>query len=331
MDRYSRQMILPEIGSKGQKKLLNSKILIVGCGALGCHSSNILARAGVGSITLIDRDFVELNNLQRQILFTEKHLGEPKAWIAKQVLKKINSEIEIEGTVEDLNSRNVLSFVKDKDLILDGTDNMQTRYLINDACVELRKPWIYAGAVSTYAMTFNILPGKACFKCLFPKVPKASSLETCESVGILNTVPQIISGFQVSQALKYLLGKKIFSELLITDSWLNTFERIKVEKNKACKCCVKREFEFLKGFRRERVATLCGQNSVQINPLDAEIDLETLSKKLERLGKVELRKFMLTFDIGEYQLNIFKTGRCIVRGTGDLKVAKSLYSKYVGN
>jgi len=234
--RYSRQVILENIGEDGQAKLLKSSVAIVGCGALGTIAANNLARAGVGKLIIIDRDFVELNNLQRQMLFDENDVGTPKAVAAAEKINAINSEIEVNPVIKDLNYTNVEELIGNVDLVIDGTDNIQTRMLVNDLCVKNDIPWIYTGAIGTSGMSMNILPGKACIRCLYPGVPKAGSLPTCDTMGVLNTITVIMGSIETTEAIKILLGfyddeKSSNSNLIVYDTWNHSFDSIKVKKN----------------------------------------------------------------------------------------------------
>lgn len=334
MDRYNRQILLAEIGEEGQKKLLKSRIAIIGAGALGSVVANNLVRAGVGEISIIDRDFVELNNLQRQMLFDETDIGVPKAIAAVEKLKRVNSEITVEAVVKDLNNTNIEESIKDADLVLDGTDNMQTRFLINDACVKNEIPWIYTAAIGTNGMTMTIIPihrETPCFRCFLPDIPKPGSLQTCDTIGILNTVPVILASIESTEAIKILLGAKKGGKLIIYDAWNNAFDSIKVEKSKKCKCCVKHEFEFLNMEKKEIITSLCGRNAIQITPADKkELSLDDLVAKLERLGDVKYNDFILFFKTEGKEISIFKDGRAIIKGTDDEKVARSLYARYIG-
>jgi molybdopterin/thiamine biosynthesis adenylyltransferase len=240
--RYSRQIILQNIGEEGQEKLLNSSVAIVGCGALGTVAANNLARAGVGKISIIDRDFVELNNLQRQMLFDENDIGEPKAVAAAEKIASINSDIEIHPIIKDVNYTNIEEILNGVDLVIDGTDNIQTRMLINDVCVKNRIPWIYTGAIGTSGMSMNILPDKACIRCLYPGIPKAGSLPTCDTMGVLNTITVIMGSIETTEAIKILLGfydeiDSTNSNLLVYDTWNHSFDSIMVKKNEKCECC----------------------------------------------------------------------------------------------
>ena len=331
-DRYSRQILLKNIRKDGQEKLANSSVAIIGCGALGTTIANNLSRAGIGHIRVVDRDIVELNNLQRQNLFEENDIGSSKAWVAAEKLRKINSEVKIEPIADDVNYENIESIVKNMDVVLDGTDNMLVRFLINDACVKHDIPWIYGGAIETYGIAMNIIPHKTpCFRCLIQDLPNAGSLPTCDTVGVLNTIPGIIGSIQSTEALKILLEKDINRELLTYDVWSHNFNNTKITKRDDCECCDKHNFEFLNAKKKETMISLCGKGAIQITPVnDVKISFEDLGKKLQKLGDVDFHKLVLRFKIPDYELNIFKNGRTIIIGTNDKKIAKSLYTKYVG-
>lgn len=330
--RYSRQTLLKNIQNEGQKKLARSCVVVIGCGALGTTIANNLVRSGIGHVILVDRDIIELNNLQRQNLFNENDIGLPKAFIAAEKLKEINSEVKIEYVIDDVTYKNIWSIIKNVDVVLDGTDNMLVRFLINDACVKHNIPWIYGGAIETYGMTMNIIPNKTpCFRCLIQDLPEAGSLPTCDTVGVLNSITSIIGSIQSTEALKILLRKNINKDLLTYDVWSHNFDNIVVKKRDNCKCCKKHNFEFLNARKKETMISLCGRGAIQITPVnDAKISFEDLGKKLQKLGDVDYHKLVLRFKIPDYELNIFKNGRTIIIGTNDKKIAKSLYAKYIG-
>jgi len=334
--RYSRQVILENIGEKGQEKLLNSAVAIVGCGALGTVAANNLARAGVGKITIIDRDFVELSNLQRQMLFDENDVGEPKAVAASKKLIAINSEIEVYPVIKDLNYSNVEELIGKVDLVIDGTDNIQTRMLVNDVCVKNDIPWIYTGAIGTSGMSMNILPGKACIRCLYPGVPKAGSLPTCDTMGVLNTATVIMGSIESTEALKILLGhydneESTNSNLIVYDTWNHSFDSIIVKKNEKCQCCGNENYEFIDSDDQEIITSLCGRNAIQITPADPkELSLKQIAGKLEKLGKVKCSDFIMIFTTDETEISLFRDGRAIIKGTNDEKIARSIYARYVG-
>jgi len=314
--RYSRQVILQNIGQKGQEKLLNSSVAIVGCGALGTVAANNLARAGVGKILIIDRDFVELNNLQRQMLFDENDVGAPKAVAAAEKIASINSDIEVHPIIKDINYTNIEEILNGVDLVIDGTDNIQTRMLINDVCVKNRIPWIYTGAIGTSGMSMNILPDKACIRCLYPGIPKAGSLPTCDTMGVLRFYDDIES---------------TNSNLLVYDTWNHSFDSIMVKKNEKCECCGKKNYEFIDSDEQEIITSLCGRNAIQITPADPkELSLKSIGDKLEKLGTVKCSDFIMLFKNDETEISLFRDGRAIIKGTDDEAVARTIYARYIG-
>ena len=241
-DRYSRQTLLKEIGEEGQTKLASSKAVVVGCGALGTHASSLLARAGVGSILIVDRDRVELSNLQRQTLFSEADVGEHKATVAEKLLKTVNSEIEIRSSVVEVKPDNVEGLIAGATVIVDATDNMETRFVVNDACVKLGIPWIYGGAVATSGMVMAVVPKGPCLRCVFPRLPPAGQLPTCDTVGIVNTLPSIVASMEVTEALKVMLGQETTRELIVLDVWSHEVQKVKVRKNPECDSCGKHRY-----------------------------------------------------------------------------------------
>ena len=335
--RYSRQILFQEIGKSGQEKLQNSRVLLVGCGALGASHAEILARAGVGFLRIVDRDFVEFSNLQRQTLFSERDAKEriPKAIAAKNRIAEINSEIEVEAIVADVNNSNIESFVEGVDLILDGTDNFQIRYLINDACVKHSKTWIYGAAVSSYGTTMTILPNETpCLRCIFEEMPPAGSAPTCDTAGVIQPIITSISAIQTTEALKILTGNfdNLHKSLIQIDVWQNDWRKIKLGKpNADCKTCGKRNFEFLEAENMDFFTTLCGRDAVQIQPQNAaEIDLPKLAEKLKNTGEIKLNEYLLRLRVEDYELTVFKDARAIIRGTDDISTARSVYAKYIG-
>lgn len=335
LERYIRQIIFPPLGEEGQRRLLDSSVAIVGCGALGSHIANTLTRAGVGHIKIVDRDYIELNNLQRQILFDEEDIerGLPKAIAAAEKLRKINSQVEIEPLVADVHPRNVEEIIKGMDLVLDGTDNFETRYLINDACVKHDTPWIYGGAVGSYGMTMNIIPHQTpCLRCLFVQIPPPGSTPTCDTAGILGAVPALIGAIEANEALKLLTGKGRPNQGLIhIDLWENTFEIFQVARQEACPVCGQGRFEFLEAKEVAMVTSLCGRNAVQITPVaEVTISLPSLAKRLQAIGEVTFNEFLLRFQVNDYLITVFLDARAIIRGTSDETVARSLYAKYIG-
>ncbi|MEI7557109.1 ThiF family adenylyltransferase [Candidatus Chlorohelix sp.] len=338
--RYARQILYPGIGLEGQKKLLQSRVLIVGCGALGTSLANHLVRAGVGHLTIIDRDFIELNNLQRQILFDEEDLKRnlPKARAAVAKLRLINSEISIEALVEDFNYDNALELIRGVNVVLDGTDNFETRYLINDTCVKLGKAWVYSGVIAAYGITSTIVPGQTpCLRCLFPDPPPPGTTPTCDTAGIIGSIVGVISSIAAGEAIKLLVGKGTLNRgLLSVDLWQNSFEKLPIETPLTdCPCCGKRKFEYLEseGTRGSHAASLCGRNAVQISVRPAaQINLEELATRLQTAGALEViqNEYLLRFKLDGYEFTVFPDARAIIKGTDDENIAKTLYSRYIG-
>ncbi len=337
-ERYSRQILFREIGKEGQEKLFNSRVLLVGCGALGASHAEILARAGIGFLRIVDRDFVEFTNLQRQTLYSESDALNrlPKAVAAKNRLAEINSEIKTEAIVADVNHSNIEDFVRDVDLVLDGTDNFQIRYLLNDACVKHKKTWIYGAAVSSYGTTMTIFPNETpCLRCIFEEIPDAGSSPTCETAGVIQPIIASISAIQTTEALKILTGNadKLHKSLIQIDVWQNDWRKIKLgAPNEDCETCAMRNFEFLDAESSEFSAVLCGRNAVQIAPPRAtQIDLANLAERLKNLGEVKQNEYLVRFTSGENELTVFRDARAIIRGTDDISVARSLYARFVGS
>ena len=337
-ERYSRQILFREIGKAGQEQLLNSRVLLVGCGALGASHAEMLARAGVGKLRIVDRDFVEFTNLQRQTLFKESDATErlPKAIAAKNRIGEINSEVEVEAVIADVNYSNIESLIYGCDLVLDGTDNFQVRYLLNDACVKHSKTWIYGAAVSSYGTTMTIIPGETpCLRCIFDEMPDAGSSPTCDTAGVIMPIIATVSATQVAEALKILVGDRasLHRSLMQFDLWANDRQRIKLgEPNPDCKTCGQRIFEFLDAESPEFSAVLCGRNAVQIAPpTTTELDLANLADKLRNISDVKKNEYLVRFTSGENEITVFSDGRAIVKGTDDISVARSLYSRYIGS
>lgn len=336
--RYSRQVLFPEIGRKGQEKLLGSRILLVGCGALGAAHAEMLARAGVGYLRIVDRDFVEYTNLQRQTLFRESDAAErlPKAVAAKARIAEINSEIEVQELVADVNNSNVESLIDGVDLVLDGTDNFQIRYLLNDACVKHERPWIYGAAVSSYGTTMTIRPHVTpCLRCIFDEMPDAGSSPTCDTAGVIMPIIATVAASQVAEAMKFLVGDidSLHSSLMQFDVWANDRQRIKLGgPNPDCKCCGQGDFEFLDAESQEFAAVLCGREAVQIAPPAAtRIDLAELSDRLSALADVKHNDYLVRFRAGDHEVTVFADGRAIIKGTDDIAAARSLYARYIGS
>ncbi len=335
MDRYSRQILVTEIGESGQEKLLRSRALVIGCGALGTVIANNLARAGVGYINIVDRDYVELDNLQRQILFDEEDVekGTLKAIAAADKLRRINSSIEIEAEAKDVNRSNIEELVKGVDIILDGTDNFETRFLINDTCFKHKIPWVYGAAISSYGMTMNIIPGATpCFRSIVSSLPAPGSIDTCDTVGVLNTITSMIASLQSNEAMKILIGEgNLNQELIVIDLLHNSFEKITIKERDDCPLCKNGDLEYLNKKGPLGPIKLCGRDMVQVTPQrEMEVSLEYLEGKLEKLGTAHHLGSLLKFSVGEYELIVFPDGRAFIKGCTDEKVAKSLYTKYIG-
>ncbi len=345
LERYSRQMRVPGIGKAGQERIMASRVTLCGVGALGTVLANTLVRAGVGFVRVVDRDFVEPSNLQRQVLFDESDVtgNLPKAEAAATKLRQINSTVEIEPVVADINRTNIEGLCDGADLILDGTDNFEVRYLINDVSIKHNKPWVYGGAVGTEGMSMTILPGETpCLQCVFEKSPGPGEVGTCETAGVLGPIVGVVASFQAAEALKILAGKRqaVNRDLFCLNLWDNTTRWVKIAKLAGrkgnCPCCAKRSFEWLDGEHGTQTTSLCGRNAVQVTPKGGtKLDLNDLKKQLEASGTVSANRFLLKFhttDAGSgYEFTVFPDGRAIIKGTDDTDRARTLYAKYVGH
>ncbi len=331
-DRYSRQIVFSGIGVTGQERLLESAVAIVGCGALGSFQAGALARAGVGRLVLIDRDYVERSNLQRQWLYEEADAEEglPKAVAAARRLAAINGGVRAEARVADLTPANAAELLEGAAVILDGTDNFETRYLMNDYAVSRSLPWIYGAAVGSYGLTMPVLPGRtACLSCVYPEAP-AGAQPTCETAGVVNVVTSLIASLQVADALRILTGAELRPHLTTVDVWTGTIRSIEPPgRDHDCPVCGRREFLHLRGGQRAPIS-LCGRNAVQIHERARPVDLAELARRLAPLGTVRANEFALRFSIAPYEMTVFADGRAIVKGTQDVGVARSLYARYVG-
>ncbi len=335
-EKYSRQILFDAIGPEGQQSLLASSAVIVGCGAIGAASANLLVRAGVGRIRIVDRDFVEPSNLQRQTLFDESDAREalPKAIAAERKLKSINSSVSIEGIVADLNPRNAGELLQGFDIILDGTDNFETRFLVNDFAIQSGQPWIYAAAVAAYGLTMTVLPGDtACLACLLHGPDALAGVEeTCDTIGVLGPVVNLIASLQVSEAMKLLSGNReaLHRRLVSCNIWSGHFQSVQVPRNPQCRACVQKEFAYLQGQAQPHI-TMCGRDSVQIHEHHRALDLDALQQRLARtVPEVRHNSFLLRFRVAPYEMTVFADGRAILKGTTDPAVARSLYARYIG-
>lgn len=336
-DRYSRQILLPEIGAAGQRRLLASSAAVIGCGALGSVLAGTLVRAGVGRVKIVDRDIIEVNNLQRQILFDEEDIarGLPKAVAAAEKLRRVNSQVSIEPLVADVNPGNVEEIIGDVDLVLDGTDNFETRFLINDACVKHDVPWVYGAVVATYGMSMAIIPHRTpCFRCVLAGMPPPGSAPTCDTVGVLGPAVSIVASLEATEGLKLLMGKddELHGRLLYVDAWQGTLERLEVIKGDTpCPACDLGQFEFLEAREGSYITRLCGREAVQVSVRGAaRVSFPELARRLEAVGQVTFNDYMLRFGLDSCELTLFPDGRAIIKGTADEAMARSLYARYVG-
>ena len=339
-EKYSRQILFAGIGEAGQESLLGASAVLIGCGALGTVVANLLVRAGLGRLRIVDRDFVEASNLQRQTLFEESDAREalPKAAAAERRLRAINSGVNVEGIVADITPRNVHELLSNFPLILDGTDNFETRLLLNDAAISLGIPWIYAAAVGSYGVTMTIRPGEtACLACLLESSDESNGFAaeaTCDTAGVLNAAAGVIASIQAAEALKFLAGKPetLHARLVSCDVWSGKFQSIRVARNPDCRACVRREFPNLEGQTQPHI-TMCGRDSVQIHEHSRKLDLSELGHRLTSASLAEIRHndFLLRFLVPPYEMTVFTDGRAIIKGTKDPAIARSLYARYVGS
>ena len=340
-DRYSRQVRYPAIGDAGQKALSVSTALIVGCGALGSVIANTLARAGVGTLRIVDRDFLETSNLQRQMLYDEADVESnlPKAIVAANKLRRINSSIVVDPHVVDVEAANIEALSDGVDVILDATDNFEIRFLINDVSVKYSIPWVYGGCLGADGQTMTILPNEsACLRCLMLEGPPLpGTMPTCDSAGILASIINVIGSIQANEAMKILAGNRqsISKSLTIVELWQNQFRQMDVSKLRDqvdCPTCKGRQFDWLDGRRGSHSAVLCGRNAVQLSPPEREpLDLEKLASSLESVGRVTRNRFLMKLAVDSFELTVFPDGRAIINGTEDIAVARKLYAQYVGN
>ena len=345
-ERYSRQILFGEIGEAGQQRLLESSAVIVGCGALGTALANLLVRAGVGKLRIVDRDFVEPSNLQRQTLFEEADAAEalPKAVAAERRLRSINSGVSVEGIVADVGPKNAEDLLRGFPLILDGTDNFETRFLLNDVAIDLRVPWIYAAVVASYGVTLTVRPGEtACLACALESgsgngshaaasSAPAGAEDTCDTVGVLGAAAGVIASIEAAEAIKLLVGKAGSSggRLVSFDVWSGRFQSVRVARNPECRACARKDFRYLEGEAQPHL-TMCGRDSVQIHERRRQLDLAALGRRLApTVAEVRENGFLLRFRVPPYEMTIFADGRAIIKGTRDASVARSLYARYIG-
>lgn len=337
--RYSRQIRLPQLGLDGQRRLQHTSVVLVGCGALGGTLASLLVRAGIGHLRLIDRDFVELDNLQRQMLFDEQDVSEclPKAEAAARKLRRVNSAVEVEPVVADLGPRNARALCADADLLLDGTDNLETRYLVNDLAVQGGVPWVYGACVGVEGRVLAVVPGQTpCLRCLWDEPPPPGSLPTCDTAGVLATAAGVVASFQATEALKLLAGRAdaLHGRLLAIDVWTGRVRAVSVQaahEPGRCVCCGQGRYEFLDGTRTSAATALCGRDAVQVLPPEgAAVDLRALSRRLPASARAKGNEFLLRFQADACTVTLFADGRAIVQGTRDPAAARGIVAKYVG-
>lgn len=340
VDRYARQSRFAPLGDEGQQRLQTSTALIVGCGALGTVIANTLVRAGVGTVRMVDRDFVELTNLQRQVLFDEADVtnGLPKAIAAANKLRVINSDVTIEPFVADVSHENLAKLAEGVGVIVDGTDNFETRLLINDYAISSGTPWVYGGCVGAEGQVLAILPGEtACLTCLVPEPPSPGTTPTCDTAGVLGPAVNVIASIQALEAMKILAGKldAVNRQLTVIDLWRNRIRQLSVDNLHhpgTCPTCHDRKFPWLTGDRGSQAAVLCGRNAVQLRPsVPTVIDLPAMAKRLESIGSVTLNPFLLRLKVDEYEITLFADGRAIVGGVEEESRARSVYAQYIGS
>jgi len=362
--RYSRQMLFERIGEEGQRRLRHANVTLVGCGALGSVLAGTLVRAGIGSLRIIDRDYLELSNLQRQTLFDEHDVAAnlPKSEAAARKLRKINSTVEIEPVIADLNPRNVETLAGDADLILDGTDNLETRFLINDVAVKRDLPWVYGACIGAEGLVLAILPRRTpCLRCIWDELPPPGTTPTCDTVGVLAAAVQIVASLQATEAMKILIGREAeLNGLMTVDAWAGRVRMLNVQAAfdaGDCPCCKLGRYEYLDGDKLSATTTLCGRNAVQVLPAacpspsgsegpadaaavsavsssgppsPARVDFAAIAARLPKSARAKHNEFMLRFTIDAYRVTLFADGRAIIEGTSDPAVARGVYAKYVG-
>ena len=336
--RYSRQMILPGWGRAGQERLATRTAVVVGCGALGSHIAEHLVRAGVGRLVLADRDFVEWHNLPRQALYTEAdaQAGVPKAVAAARRLRRLNAQVQIEEHVLDVNADTVEDLIAGADVVLDGADNFEVRYLLNEACVKGGVPWVYGGVLGTYGLTAAILPGETpCLRCLLGPMPPPGATPTCETAGVLGAAVAVIAALEVTEGLKILLDRRddLLRSLVMVDVWSGEFERARTQKGDApCPVCDEGRYELLNAEQGTMTAVLCGREAVQVSPRPRQaVDLEALAERLLGLGPLTVNEYLLRLEVEGCQITLFADGRAIIKGTDDPARARALYARYVGS
>jgi len=340
VQRYARQTRYPPLGEEGQRRLAVSRAMICGCGALGSALASSLVRSGVGMVRIVDRDFLEITNLQRQVLFDEQDVARqlPKAIAAADKLRRINSQVRIDPIVADVDHTNIVELCQDIDILVDGTDNFETRFLINDTAVHLGLPWVYGGCVGAEGQVMAILPGEtACLTCLIRDAPPPGTTPTCDTAGIVGPIVGVIASMQAMEVLKILSGNRqaVDRSLRVVDLWDNRWRSIDLSKLREqvdCRTCKHHDFPWLDGRRGSRSAVLCGRNAVQLaSPRETAISLDALADRLQDVGSLTRNPYLLRLDVESYQITVFPDGRAIIGGTEDVATAKTIYARYIGN
>lgn len=335
-ERYHRQMLFAPFAGEGQERLARARVGLVGCGALGSVIASHLVRAGVGHLRIVDRDFLELNNLQRQMLYTEADVRDriPKAEAAARHLRDINSEVVVEALVADVNPFSIVGFAEGLDVLVDGTDNFSTRFLVNDYAVSRGIPWVYGGVIMASGMTMTLTPGDGpCLRCVFREIPPPGSTPTCDTVGVLNTAVAVVGSLEANEVFKLLVDPESRNRGLLTvDLWSLAFETVELRRDPDCPACGLRSFPFLEGAHEDSAVSLCGRDAVQIvPPSGTRVDLETLTQRLESVGSVRANAFLVEVDVEGKTLTVFPDGRAIIKGTSDIAAARVLYARYIGS
>lgn len=340
-ERYRKQTLFAPVGEQGQRRISAGRALVVGCGALGSVIAETLVRSGVGLVRIVDRDYVELSNLQRQVLFDEQDVAErlPKAVAAARKLQRINSSITIEAHVADVDNTNILQFVRGVDVIVDGSDNFEVRFLINDASLETGIPWVNGGVIGSHGQVMPVIPGRTpCLRCLMADVPEPGATETCDTAGVLGPAVNIVASLECVEAIKLMIGTEPDADpaLIVIDVWEGTLRRLKLGRDlpakTQCPACLQGQRSWLEGQRGSHTTVLCGRNAVQVAPPDrGSLALEDLERKLSASGRVTRNPFLLRLDLPEYELTVFRDGRAIIKGTEDIAVARTLYARYIGS
>ncbi len=337
LDRYARQIRFQPIGEQGQRRLLAARAVVCGCGALGNQIANLLVRAGVGHVRVIDRDVVDLSNLHRQTLFTEEdaRAGAPKAIAAAERLRAANSEVRVEPVVADIGPETIERLCEDADVIIDGCDNFETRFVINDYAVKNGLPWVFGGCVGTEGQVMTVLPGETpCLRCVVEVPPAPGAAPTCDSVGVLGPIVGVVASVEAMEALKILSGARaaVLRKMFVVDLWTNQVRMMNVSALKSADCptCARRDFSFLAGRGTSRAAILCGRNAVQLASPDKTVSLEDLAARLTAFEVTARSAFLVRFKVESFEITVFADGRAIVAGTDDIAVARTAYAKYVG-